>query len=383
MYVRFPQHVEGAWLEAQHDQFSREPPSRVSLDIGGWDTARLFADGRLLGLLASLRAHGTEVAVRTGQAELEAYRPEALSRLWALFTGTPAGIIAVQMADAVIDRSGEDRRPAIRAQQAVLASDPERLGWGTGQEKALIAVSRAGGPPPDRPLGRAASYQTFAGRVRAITGSLFNGSMGSAHMVALQQFAAEAVSNTARHAVTGYAGKRIDGLRFVLFRRLPLVQEGTSAALGSESEALASYLDELREWIGPRARRTPLAEVTVADSGVGIAGRFGGADMYAGTIDHELGCVMEAMRPGTTSTGSSRPGAGMGLDKMLTSCRELGGLIVLRSGRLELRFDGLAARRGVERAWRSEPRPLITGTSVSALFPWQDRVQLQLPVESP
>jgi hypothetical protein len=206
--------------------------------------------------------------------------------------------------------------------------------------------------------------------------------MGVAHMVSLARFAAEALNNTREHGTTDSAGAGIDGLRFLLMRRLSLVQEGTSAELRSESARLDGYLAAAREWLGARATQTPLMEVTVADSGIGIVGRFKTPEAYSGPVETEIEAVMEAVEPRTTSKPGSPPGAGMGLDKMLTSTRQLGGLMVIRSGRLDLCYDGLASRRAQNAVWTHEVRAFAPGTAVSALFPWHDRTQLNFDVEN-
>ncbi|HMJ37888.1 MAG TPA: hypothetical protein VK501_28525 [Baekduia sp.] len=380
MDVRFPRLLEGSWLEDQHDVIVARRPDTLVIDIGGLRRSLLLGDARLLALLADARQHGVAITLSTGRAPVS---PAGDGRMWSLFTGSPAGLILAQMADAVLDPDGADRRDEILAEHTRLAMDDGHVGWGTGRERALVSVARLGGPAPDPPLDRRTTFAAFAGRFRTLTGLVFERPMGGAHMVALARFAAEALSNTALHGVTDHQGHRVEGMRLLLVRRLPLVQEGTEADLRSGSGLLDAYLSSAREWLSPRAGDTYLAEVTIADTGVGIAGRLGGPAVHDGPIAAEWACFERALKPGTTSKTSAESDAGMGLDKMLTSARQLGGLAIFRSGRLEARYDGLTAARGGQATWAWNERTMLAGTAVSFLFPWHQRTQLQLPVDPP
>ena len=130
-----------------------------------------------------------------------------------------------------------------------------------------------------------------------------------------------------------------------------------------------------------------LAEITIADGGVGIAARMAGSfDIYRGSFETERTTVESALLPNRTSKSWTSPGAGQGFRKMLRACSRLSGLVIVRTGRLKclrtyVRTDGSreeydfskAPPSAFEPEVNSTPLPLLAGTAVSLIFPVQPR----------
>jgi hypothetical protein len=192
-------------------------------------------------------------------------------------------------------------------------------------------------------------------------------------MNALIDFAYEAFDNTRRHAVRSLEGDPLEGARFLLVRAIWVDGERASElADGVASSSMGQYMTALSRAVEGRLR---LVEMSVADSGPGIAATLAGSgEIHRGPREPEVELLKAAFESGRTRRRTSA-GAGRGLFKALRATEQLGGLVAVRSGRTRL---CKAFASGVDPEWVAEELPSLPGTSLSLLFPWLDRSQLSL-----
>ncbi|MFN8579393.1 MAG: hypothetical protein U0163_00240 [Gemmatimonadaceae bacterium] len=133
------------------------------------------------------------------------------------------------------------------------------------------------------------------------------------------QFAFEMWQNTLEHGLDDLSGNRIDGIRCVIVRSVEL---GASSVLGDDFAS--DYLKRLRDRFSTGLRQ--IVEVSVCDSGVGIAARLSNnPNIRESSSDTQLSFVRQAM----TSSGSSkkRRGSGLGYPKVMRLLDKTRGLL--------------------------------------------------------
>lgn len=374
----------------------------VTLRLGSWDRIGPFADARLQGALCLLHRKNIETRVSVPPLTFAAQRTsDAFATLdpsqpvrW--FTPTERKL-AGNVAGMVIGQlckfdTAHQNIPALQRKALVKM----RYLYGSGSESALIVP-----PDPKRTEDprKSATYREafFNNRLNGLLKPLGVKTGGDPAVYRwfthFKSFAREAAENTWDHGRLDFANKAIQALRFIRFRRIEIGKTGfdiANVAPGFE-DSFERYLNalsavhDLDEVWGLNGGR--LAEITIADGGVGIAARMAGSfDIYEGSLESEQMIVKRALLPSGTSKSWISPGSGQGFRKMLRACSRLSGLVIIRTGRLkcsrtyvlpdgsrEMYDFAKAPPSAFDPEFNSTPLPLLAGTSVSLIFPVQPR----------
>lgn len=376
------------------------PPStkKVNLRLGQWQRTGPFADARLQGALCLLHRKnivtaavvppGTFAGDRADVAfsEHDPLRPTRLTETERKLAGSLAGLIIGQLCTL------DAKHRHITSRQAELLVGQRYL-FGRGDHAALVVPADAA--PTGQPRKPAVVREAFFNnRLYDLLPPLGIGArktrLGSVHWFhQLRSFAFEASENTWDHGRLDFANRPIRALRFVRFRRIDIGREGfdiEDAAPGF-AQPFRRYLESLNAakdlpfvWDREGGR---LIEVTIADGGVGIAGRMAGnLEVFNEPLARETEFFLRALLPGGSTKSASAPGRGQGFRKMLRACFQLSGFIVVRTGRLRalrtyrradgsnesVDFDSTRSNTYVPDVNRA-PLPLLGGTSVSLIFP--------------
>lgn len=146
----------------------------------------------------------------------------------------------------------------------------------------------------------------------------------------------ELFRNTHEHARHDLAGNFIKrSLRAVQARRHPITPQAL-ARIAEDTPALAAYCRRLQP--RPGRAQLQLLEVSVLDSGPGLAARWLGRELTAadrGAV--ELDAVKACFAKGAST--KPRPGAGMGLPNLIGVGRKSNGFLRLRTGAQSLGAD--------------------------------------------
>ena len=377
----------------------------VTLRLGRWERIGPFADARLQGALCLLHRRNIETRVSVPpktfveQRAYDAFEALDPSQSVPSFTRTErrlAGNVAGMVIGQLCKFDTEHQNIPMLQREALVK---RQYLYGSGSESALIVP-----PDPKRtedPRKSARHREAFFNNrlndlLKPLGVKSGEDSVVKNWFTELKAFAYEAAENTWDHGRLDLANKTIQALRFIRFRRIDIGTKGfdgfnlANVAPGFE-DRFAQYLSALSaahssgETWGPDGGR--LAEITIADGGVGIAARMAGSfDVYSGRIEVEQEHIRKALLPTGTSKGWNSLGAGQGFRKILRACLRLSGLLIIRTGRVKClrtyrRPDGSSETHDFSRAssdafepeFNSVPLPLLAGTSVSLIFPIRPR----------
>ncbi len=312
------------------------------------------AEGRLLDWLTRLRQRETAIRLRidTGGASS---LPKKYRRA---FTESLAGVVLAEMADAIVDQTGRDWRPdVIGALDATLAEQNGFL-WKGNQRIAPVffrprldtaELIRAEGPKPVR--------QALLDLLRNM-GHHLQGD--SDELMSLGDLIYEGVDNVRRHAATMLPRTQDRWFAYVSIRRVD-AQELT--LLSAEP---GSSLDRYRHRHAATERRH--FEIVIADNGGGIAATmFGSRRIYQRGVDVNVERERLVAALGLESSiTSSKVGRGLGFPHIRDAVAALGGVLSIRSGRIEAHVGGSADQPDLDDV-RTLPYPV--GTTIAALFP--------------
>jgi hypothetical protein len=154
----------------------------------------------------------------------------------------------------------------------------------------------------------------------------------------------EAFDNARRHGADGLdrtSGRPIPVMRFLHGRRTTEFANQRVATTTTTVPGLSDYLDHLSRhpiWRGLGSARSRggarLVELTVADSGPGIAASMhGSVAIYHDSLERERKLFKKAMTMAGTRYGEGS-GQGLGFPMMLRATRAGNGVLLIRSGRL-------------------------------------------------
>jgi hypothetical protein len=369
--IEFPSKLDAAWLEGAIAD-SADVDGVVTMSMRRLRDIHRLGEGRLLQWMQELKRRQVRVVLDLGQS-LPPIVDDPRHALWSIFQRRLGAMILVDAADEVRDGDGRDRRAdLVSVQMAVLVSTGNEPGF--GRERTLLRLDRVGAPPAFRPfVNRREDFKKIETRVNQLIRDGLNlKPLGTRGLQDLSSFVHELVANTRMHARDDLEGAPIAGMRFAQIRRLKLTRQPGMERLGmggSRSEEYLARLSSHPDW-GSR-ENADFVEVTVADSGVGIPARLRGSlGVYAASIEEEIEATREAMGPKGSSRSSSAPGRGLGLDTAKKMAEKLGGVAVVRTGRLELTRDSTLAVEEGEDGWQVDPRPYLPGTAISLLLPW-------------
>ena len=375
---------------------------QVTLRLGKWERIGPFADARLQGALCLLHRRNIETRVDVPRstfvdqrtydafADFDPSQPVCwLTPTERRLAGNVAGIVIGQLCKF---DSAHQNIPLLQREALV----GRRYVYGSGSESALVVP-----PDPKRTedprksaMDREAFFNNRLNQLLEPIGEICGENPAvNRWFNQLKTFAFEAIENAWDHGRLDFDNKKIQALRFIRFRRIDLGNKGfdiATVAPGFE-DCFGRYLDSITAAsdFGDRWGRSGgrLAEITIADGGVGIAARMAGSfDIYRGSFETERTTVESALLPNRTSKGWTSPGAGQGFRKMLRACSRLSGLVIVRTGRLKclrtyVRTDGSreeydfskAPPSAFEPEVNSTPLPLLAGTAVSLIFPVRPR----------
>ncbi len=370
MIIDFPPKVDAQWLEdalARADPGAGEP---VVLRVRNRVDIHMLGEGRLLQWMRHFKQGGRRIVLELEQ-RLPSIEDDPRHVMWPMFRERLGGLILVDAASEVRDSSGRDRRAEI---EEVQASELRSMGGevGYGRERALVRLDRLGAPPSFRAFtSQDDAFSCVEDRVEQLAVKALKLEPEGDELDHLTTYIHELIENTREHAVDDLDGNPAEGMRFAQIRHLSVNrQRGTEQLATSEGRPRA-YLDRLAHGDDMVATtKAWFVEVTVADSGVGIPARLRGSmDVYRGALSLETEATLEAMLPDKSSKPASRIGSGQGLDEARQMAANLHGLVVVRTGRLELTHD-TTQPAPENNGWQIVERPHLPGTAISLLLPW-------------
>lgn len=374
MRVQLPQVLDGEWVDAHLGDWTARKDEPLVIDAAQWARARIFAEGRLLGALATVRDIGRPVEVRIGP-NLPRVTDDPRHHRWKFLRDEAAAVILVNAACSVRTESeAAGRREEIAAvQHAVLHATGEVA---TGSACALVAIDDFNGPAPMSAFEQSHDDYTLLDERLADMAKTV-GLSGDRQLPQLAGFAREAVENTREHAKRLHTEPRL--LRLLVLRRISVTpQQVLQEVLPSGAGPVQRFLDRLTVLAPPEQGSALLAELTVADAGPGVAAHLlGDPGVYSGPFDEEARACVRATLPGVSSKATSVTGRGSGLANAMSAAVERHGLVVIRSGRTELVFDATAPDGPVD-GWHVARRARVVGTCISLLLPWWNTDQERL-----
>jgi hypothetical protein len=381
MSLDMPPEIDSAWVESAIERTESE--RNLELTLTRLSEADLLGEGRLLQWLAFAKHESRPISLRLNQ-DLPPIEEEPQHKVWISARDSLATLILVEHAERILDRDGNDRREdLVDVALGNLRAKGGQVGF--GRERSIVSLDRPQAPRAFHPFREKSEQFTQVrialrelGRVLQLQG------IGETGLEAATTFAGEVIENTREHAREDLSGRRIEGMRFVQLRRHQITRQRGMARLPVREGRLRDYLNRVSETdeLGEE-NVAQFAELTVADSGVGIPARLlGSEDVYSGPIAAETELTLRAMRPDESSQPKSVPGRGQGLKNALDAAAELRGIVVIRAGRLSLTRDTTEAAPRGQDGWHIDEAPLIRGTAVSMLLPWwplsqQDRIASQ------
>lgn len=378
MVIEFPSKLDAAWLESAIAA-SAESDGAVVLDLRRWTDTHALGEGRLLQWMRDLARRGKPVVLNLSR-ELPTVEEDPRHPLWPVFRNRLGAMVMVEAAGEVLDPDGNDRRPEVSAvQMAELASKGGEVGF--GRERALLRFDRLGAPRSFRAFTDPEdSFAQLEGRIGQLVRALNLKPIGEEQLAQLTSFVHETVDNTREHARDDLEGNPIDGMRFTQIRRLSVTRQQGIERLATAGSHLSAYLERLSSSADLDGEgMADFVEATVADSGVGIPARLlGSLDVYGDPLPAEVELTLRAMRAGTSSKPSAVMGSGLGLDIGLRMAQLLRGLVVLRTGRLELIRDTTLEPVAGQEGWHINELPYLPGTAISLVLPWWRGAQTQL-----
>lgn len=380
------------------------PPSctSVSVTLGEWDQTGPFADARLQAALCILHRKGIRTSVNVPPitlVEQRAYNAFAdsnplesidpITPTEKKLAGTVAGLVIGQLCNF---DSTHKNIPALQRERLMR----KRYLFGTGPELALaVPIDSAPTGIPRKPI--LDRHATFNNRLVDLLRPLGVNNRFSPDIADwfrhLKSFAFEAVENARDHGSLDFEMNPIRSIRFIRLRRIDISNKDYAAneIVPGFEESFEEYIRclnaarDLKDRWHPNSGR--LAEITIADGGVGISARMaGGFGIYQGTLQAEQEYLLDSLVPNGTTKSPSEAGRGQGFRKMLRACSYLSGLVIIRTGRLRLSRtyrQPNGTRESVDfgdrysSAYHPEfsttKLPLVAGTSVSLIFPIQPR----------
>jgi hypothetical protein len=384
LIIELPPKIDADWVERAFAGCLEDPADSVLIEIKHWEGSSGLAEGRLLQWMLRLEQSGKRTLLSLGQ-QLPALGDAPRHPLWQTLRDRLGALILAEAAKRILDPGGVDRREEIgAAQRSQLSAQGGDVG--SGSEQAVVRLDRIGSPTSLRAFTDAEDdFELIRARIRQFAGGLNLEPIGGEHLEELASFAYEAVENTREHACDDLGGAAIDGLRFLQIRRLSVTRRRGMDQLLTSKGGLQAYLERLSTSaeLGDE-KVASFVEVTIADSGIGIPARLlGSTDVYSDPLSAETELTLRAMRPDSSSKARSIMGRGQGLFNAMRMAALLRGLVVVRTGRLELiRDTTLAPARGQD-GWHINELEYLPGTTISLLLPWWQGAQARLGADQP
>jgi len=355
----------------------------LRIDLLQYRHTRIFAESRLLGMLARVKSQGTRITVRL-PISANALLAATGGKYKTLFGSSALGVVLAQFADSIEDSTRQDiRYPILTAQFNELSRSSGFLSSGGHMASAIFLDAPIGSPRSADVFWRSddvAAFRTILrSRVLEPIGVDNFVHLGGGTVADLARLVYEAVDNTELHARTDLDGTPLSGVRFVVARRFTGQDEPLKKLSTSSSSPFFTYYKALLD------REFPpdfFVELSIADGGVGVAARLAQTmAIYQRSIEEERAIIQEAMMIGRTSRQEREGNAGLGFAEILDRIRRVHGFFAIRTGRSYLSrhyLDDASAIGDTElRATRSA-YSLIAGTSLNVIVPfWRSTRKLQ------
>lgn len=341
--------------------------------------------------------------------DLHTQAPETLRTLYNQGTPTiaPAGLVGAVLSFLAPEfPDATYRRAARRQRQRILSGQTNWPDFGAAHGSTFLicddSTADLGLPrqlyhdSSSRELVPWSAFATLFGQIVGLTtgGKLRTGSDASvARIAALTTVIYELFKNTEDHATHDVSGadllNSVRGIYAQYHTRDSIGSRIDSKSVAHPSPSLAFVESTLSDKRRPAKAVSGVLEISVFDSGPGMAARWSARDVSADSADEQMSYVLACFKKGQTSTASAS--RGFGLWKVLRSLEEVSGFIAVRTNgvRAYRRFDSAIYRKSrqvplqkggslPEEAlldWRlgfaphASLRPHTKGTSVSVLLP--------------
>jgi hypothetical protein len=384
-----PKRLDPEAVEAQARTY-RDSARFMDIKYAQFDGSRLGAEGRLLGFLGRCQESGTRIKLQANY-----YFPDdpkqspssSVSSGWEVFRShLTSYLLAIYSRDILSYDRHHVRDQIIKEQLAQLERSSGMIG--TGKEAAGLLSGDPEWIFPEHTGLHSEDIYVVQDELRVMIARRlgFRFSADEAQCLApLTVFLKESLDNVRDHALEFESdGVNRTAIAFFQLRRVNLSQEFESMLRANrDGSGLSEYLSRLQ--LRASVERLPLdksrfIEVTIADAGPGIAGRFHGSTrIYQDTESHavEAEHLLNAFRDGQTTKPPSASKDGEGLGRVLEQVHALNGCLVIRSGRhaithhflkpdgnrLDVDFQSPLNPSSIERA------SYLAGTSVTLLLP--------------
>lgn len=325
-----------------------------SIATGASDFVRIPTHGK------HLHAGGEAATV---QAHITWARDRDLTRLttWIVDADDPDGQIrslsrqfyglsAILLSDNIRDRSGRDITATVReaglTRLRVLQSERPREAsrgpqyeivcvdhMGIGQPRLLYETDAEG----EGLLKGVASFESVARQIIAtVLPRQTDVELDAGFTAALGATLYELFRNTEEHARLDDGRRRLRRSLRCVQARLHGVTPTALAEIVAKSPPLARYVESLRP-ARQQAAQIQLIEISVIDSGPGLAAAFTGRPLIELPHSDELTAVTACF--GKHATRKTSSAAGLGLPNVIDTLRERGGFLRIRTGRQALYVD--------------------------------------------
>ena len=365
---RFPRHLTADYVEKLHSETAGFSNSQIIIDLAGFRGANHLAVGPFLGLLHGARRRNISMTLR-----MTAEFREPIYGSWRIFTDSVLGLTFTRYCD-VLDVSGINRTSQLKQIQYDALNSGNGI-LGSGKEISAPAIDEFPHPYTaellnelDEDIFHDELYSLMFRRMGLPEGPKEN-------FRSVFAFVFETIENTRDHALMDLSMQPVSGLRFLYIRRMNFAQEPLSRLTEGADGPLKDYATALvHATNATKFKPRHLIEITVADCGVGIpATMTRRMSIYQSRPVEERLQLERAIQP----LGSTKPaylhGRGLGLYKAMLATKDLKGMIVFRTGRMNLYKHYLAESESISdhilNEW-SQSSEAITGTSVSIVFPW-------------
>lgn len=340
------------------------PPAATTLRLSKTLRSGPAADARLLAYLERQRQDAKPLTAQL--AYMLTRHPDA-AHGWRQVMETATIHLLANYAEALTDYDGVDVSDVVQFRQSKHLGVSGLITTRGGQTSILdrndvLATGLSG------TLFAATSLAQVAAGLRGHAEKR-GGAGGSPLSPRLVTYVAEAIENVREHATVDRTGQR-DGLCLLQLKRINANQFPSIEAQLADTSPFRAYLRGLARRY--RGKVTGLLEVTIADTGPGIARTLKGSPL-AREAD-ELDSLLHAFQPGV----SSKPGqgTGLGLSNMLEDLHAEHGALQVRSGRFSI-FHATIGQKGQDLEdrssrpdyWTVGRLPDAPGTGITLLVP--------------
>ncbi len=332
-----------------------------------------------------------------GNAELKLYgSPDDSDAAAMSLAQEPHGICAIYFTRSLLGPGGQEldvRRALEGSVRRVMAMQEEKYRETMGSRGVFLAcfarakneflASLYAEPKRGALLRRSQFAVMTANALESIAPTALK-HIGPENLTRISHLVFELFKNTDEHGMTDSEGRLYPrSVRGILFKHIAFEHPETTSVraptgVGAAMAFVSRVLQSKRRFAGNdgklhAATQTPLIEISVFDTGLGLAKRFSKTDSLAGlSVDDEVEIVKKCFLLHETSKQGIDGGSG--LTSVLAALRELKAFLLLRTGRVSLYQDFSSSRTSVNfepKHWNPSSKALneIAGASYSIVIP--------------